>query len=334
MHNIAMLSAAHSHTQGYLRTINGRDDCRLTVIWDDMQERGERFVAEYGGEYSGDLDTTLARDDIDGFVICAENTRHLPLLKAAIPVGKPIFCEKPLSTDIGEAKEALGLIREHGTVVHMGYMQPFLPHMRGVMDYVNSGAVGKVTHARFRNAHSAAYGRRFDSPDRLWFGNPELAGGGAFMDMGTHAVHFLRTMLGPVEQVFSTVNNVSGIYSDVDDSGMALLRFENGCLATVEASWVHVGGPKGLEVTGSEGVLYDAGSNSFVRIDSSGDITPVPAGDERPSRVDRLVAVLEGNLSEKELNDDLVCAVDSVAIMASCYQSNEQGAWVDVPNIT
>jgi hypothetical protein len=41
----------------------------------------------------------------------------------------------------------------------------------------------------------AAYGRWFDSPDLAWFTDPTLAGGGAFMDMGTHAVHCLRSLI-------------------------------------------------------------------------------------------------------------------------------------------
>ena len=58
-----------------------------------------------------------------------------------------------------------------------------------------------------------------------------------------------------MEQVLATIENVSGIYPRVDDTGTALLRFTNGVLATVEASWVQTGGLSGLEITGSEGTL-------------------------------------------------------------------------------
>lgn len=333
MHQLAVLSAAHGHTRGYLKAIGEREDLAPAIIWDDTEERGQRFVEEYGGEYSGDLDAVLGRDDVDGFIICSENTRHLPLLRAAIPVGKPIFCEKPLATTTAETAEALALIREHGTVVHMGYFQPFSAGLQGVIAHVNSGALGKITHARYRNAHSAAYEQRFNSPDRIWFSNPDLAGGGAFMDMGTHAVHLLRTLLGSVTQVFATVSNVSGIYSDVDDNGLGLLRFENGCLGTVEASWVQRGGPKGLEVAGSNGVLFEHAEQGYVTSVSRAKVAPVPAGQERPTRVDRLIAAIEGNLSAEELEADLRCAVDAVAIMEACYQSSESGTWVDVQDL-
>ena len=333
MYRLAILSAAHGHTQGYLKAINDREDVGPAVIWDDVEERGRRFANEFKGEFCGDLDRTLNREDIDGFIICSENSRHLPLLKAALPTRKPVFCEKPLVTATADAAEVLSLIRESGSILHMGYFQPFSAEFQGIADLVHSGKLGKITHARYRNAHAAAYGRWFDSPDRIWFSDPELAGGGGFMDMGTHAVHLLRTLLGPVDQVFATVSNVSGIYPQVDDNGLGLLRFRSGCLATVDASWVQVGGPKGLEITGSAAVLFERPDRGYVTTASRNEYDPIPKGVARPTRVDRLIAAIEGDVPQDELDKDLQCAVDAVAIMEACYQSSESGRWEDVKDL-
>jgi predicted dehydrogenase len=333
MPNIAFLSTAHTHTKGFLKTVAEKENCNLVAIWDDMASRGQGFADEYGSDFSEDLDAVISRDDIDGFIICVENTRHLPLLKAAIPAGKPIFCEKPFTTTAAEASEALALIRQHNTVVHMGYFQPFSAAMQGVIAHVASGALGTVTHARYRNAHNAAYGRWFDSPELAWFHDPELAGGGAFMDMGTHAVHLMRTVLGPVEMVFATISNKSGIYTDVDDNGVAIFQFANGCVATIEGSWVQTGGLSGIEVVGSEATLFQHPEHGLVTTVPRRDPEPVAKGEEKPTRVDRLVAAIEGNISKEELDADLTCAADAVAIMEACYQSNESGGWVDVPSI-
>ena len=333
MVNLALLSAAHTHTKGFLKTIAEKDDCRLVALWDDMADRGQRYAAENNADYSGDLDAVIARDDVDGFIICAENTRHLPLLKAAIPAGKPIFCEKPFTTTAKDAAEALKLVRQHHTIVHMGYFQPFSAAMQGVIGHVASGTLGKITHARYRNAHHAAYGHWFDSPDLRWFADPDLAGGGAFMDMGTHAVHLLRTLLGPVDKVFAVISNKSGIYSDVDDNGVALFQFKGGCLATVEASWVQTGGLSGLEITGSQGTLFNHPQHGYVTGAPGKDAQPVLKGEDKPTRVDRLIAAVNGNLSAKEFDQDLQCAADAVAIMEACYNSNKTGGWVDVPSV-
>ncbi|MFH1566371.1 MAG: Gfo/Idh/MocA family oxidoreductase, partial [Gemmatimonadota bacterium] len=247
-------------------------------------------------------------------------------------VGKPIFCEKPFTSRATDAFAALALAQRHNTIVHMGYFQPFSAEMQGVIACVASGTLGRITHAHYRNAHHAAYGRWFDNPDVSWFTRPDLAGGGAFMDMGTHAVHRLRSVLGPVESVLATIGNASGIYPEVDDWGVALMRFASGALGTVEASWVQTGGlGGGFEITGSDGTLFEHPQQGYVVGVPGKDLRPVTKGSARPTQVDRLVAAITGALPRAELDADLLCAVDAVAIIEACYQSSRTGGWVDVP---
>lgn len=333
MIDIVMLSCGHVHTKGYCEAVAERDDCRLAAVWDDMPGRGQKFAADYGAEFTGDLAAAIARDGADGFIICAENARHLPLLEAAVPAGKPIFCEKPLTTSVADAREAAALIRKHGTTVLLGYFQPFSAEMQGVASLLAAGALGTVTHARYRNAHHAAYGRWFDAPEVSWFTDPELAGGGAFMDMGTHAIHAVRTLLGPVDSVWAKISNVSGQYPAVDDSGIAHLLFASGVTGTVEASWVQTGGIGGIEITGSEATLYKHPELGLVYAKPKEEPKAVEPAQAKPTRVDRLVAAIEGGLSGEELDADLAAAIDAVAIIEACYESSKTGGWTSVPRV-
>jgi predicted dehydrogenase len=333
MIRLALLSCAHVHTKGYCKAIAERDDASLAVVWDDVPERGRKYASEFGAEFCDDLEASVARDDVDGVIICAENTRHLPLLEAAVPAGKPVFCEKPLTTTVAGARKALALIRRHDTAVFLGYFQPFSPELQAAARLLDDGALGTVTHARYRNAHHAAYGRWFDSPDNAWFTDPELAGGGAFMDMGTHAVHAMRSLLGPAEQVWATIRNVSGEYPDVDDHGIAMVRFAGGVLGTIEAGWVQTGGPRGLEITGSRATLYNDPQRGHVVAEPGQDPVAMEPAPAKPTRVDRLVAVIRGELPASELAEDLAAAADAVAIVEACYESSRTGSWADVPSV-
>ncbi len=333
MPNIALLSAAHIHTKGFLKAIAEKPGCKLVGVWDDVADRGQRYAVEYGARFEPDLKWLLRSRDVDGFIICAENTRHLPLLKAAIPAKKPIFCEKPFVTTTAEARVAMRLIRKHGTIVHMGYMMPFEKTMRGAVKLLAEGALGTLTHMRIRNAHDAAYGRWFDSPDLAWFTDPDLAGGGAFMDLGTHAVHLARTVFGPVEKVCAAIGNVSHQYPRVDDYGLALFKFTSGVMGVVEASWIQRGGISWFEVAGSTSVLYDLPGKGLVTAAPKTEPVPVPPGEPRPTRVDRLIAAIEGTVSREELDADLASAVDAVAIMEACYKSARTGRWTDVAKV-
>ncbi len=328
--NIAFLSTAHIHTRAFLENLAATDDGRRAhTIWDDVPDRGRRYAGDSGARFVEDLDAVLEDPGIHGFVICAENTRHRPLLEKAIPTGKPVFCEKPLVTDPADLATLSKLLETHPTPVISGYFQPFSAEMQAASELVGEGAFGTVTRARFRNAHHAAYARWFDNPDLAWFHDPALSGGGAFMDMGTHAVHLLRTFFGPVSKVWAMIGNEAGVYPEVDDFGTAHLLFESGVRATVEAAWTQTGGIGGLEITGSEKSLWHNGTHYVVGKPGERPEALVPSR-ERPTRIDRLIALVRGEISEAEWRADLKACMDAVSIMTAAYRSSESGSWVTV----
>jgi predicted dehydrogenase len=331
MPRIAVLSTAHIHTRGFLKNLAaGADGRAIAAIWDDVADRGQRYATEFGTRYEGDLARLLADPAVDGFIICAENTRHLPLLARALPVGKPVFCEKPLTTRVDEARAVRRLLAAHPTPLLCGYYLPFHGPMTAVQRLLDDHAFGAITRVRCRNAHHAAYGRWFDSPDLAWFHDPALSGGGAFMDMGTHAIHLLRSLFGPVDQVWAEIANHSGAYPTCDDYGVAHLRFANGVLGTVEAGWTQTGGPGGLEIVGSAGALWHDGTG-YVRGGPGRKTAPVLPSAPRPNTVDRLVGVIRGEVTPGELARDLAAAMDAVAIMETAYASARHGTWTTVP---
>jgi myo-inositol 2-dehydrogenase / D-chiro-inositol 1-dehydrogenase len=324
---IAFVSTAHIHTRSFVENILQAQDGRsVCCVWDDVEERGRRYAESAHCRYEGDLASLIADPEVDGFIICAENTRHLPLLEQVLPAGKPVFCEKPLVTTAGELARVESLLRDHPVPLFCGYFQPFGGPMQAVAKLLREHAFGEVKRVRFRNAHHAAYGRWFDHPDLSWFTDPELAGGGAFMDLGTHAVHLLCSLFGPVSNVWATLANESGIYPKVDDTGVAHLVFENGILGTVEASWTQTGGIGGLEITGGEKALWHNGREYVIGKPGS-DPEPIASGEEKPTRTDRLVAVIRGEVDSRELEADLQATLEAVRIMEAAYRANASAGW-------
>jgi predicted dehydrogenase len=333
--NIAILSTAHIHTKDFISRLGkGTDGRKVYAIWDDVTDRGKRYAESCGARFVADLATLLADPQVDGFMICAENTRHFKLLEAALPLGKPVMCEKPLLTTSAEVASVKALLAKRATPLLSGYFQPFSGEMRAIAAMISAGELGTITSVRFRNAHHAAYGRWFDNPDLHWFTDPALAGGGAFMDMGTHAIHLLRSLFGPVEAVCATIANRSQQYPKVDDHGQAMLRFQPkngqpGILGTVEASWIHQGGPGGLEVQGTTAAIWHDGS-AYVLGKPGSPAKPITPVEARPANVDRLIAVIKNEIPQGELTADLEACCDAVVIMEAAYRSQGSGAFVSL----
>jgi predicted dehydrogenase len=331
MTRIAFLSTAHIHTKSFIENVLKATDGRtVAAVWDDVAERGRRYADMAKAPFVADLDTLLGDPSIDGFVICAENTRHLPLLKKALPTGKPVFCEKPLVTGTAELAEVKALLARYPTTLFCGYFQPFDGALLAAARLVRDGEFGQITRIRYRNAHHAAYGRWFDNPDLAWFLDPALSGGGAFMDMGTHALHCVRTLFGPVDEAFAIIGNHSAQYPTCDDYGIAHLKFANGILGTTEAAWTQTGGIGGLEITGSAKCLWNTPTGYVVGEPGKPPEPLVPVTPEPPTRMDRLVAAIRGELSAEVLKADLAACMDAVTIMEACYTSAREGRWTRV----
>lgn len=327
MTRLAFLSTAHIHTKDFLTTVTkGKVDADAHVIWDNVVSRGREFSETFGVPFSDDLNAVINDANVDGFVILSETTAHMPLLEAALATGKATFCEKPLAATAADAARIRSLVEEKGAILVSGYFQPFFARNRRVRELLSTGALGKVTHASFRNTHNAAYGRWFDTDALKWFTDKELAGGGALMDMGTHAVHLLLHLFGPVEKVFAQIENLSGIYTDVDDYGAIQLVFESGVLARAEAGWVQQGGPRGLEIFGAEKSIWASGSDLLMG-GSGEDPVPVEGGEARPDRIARLVAAMKGDIEQRELSEDLDACLQAVQVMDAAYRSAESGSW-------
>jgi len=317
--NLAFVSTAHIHTKGFIENVlQAGDGRRVAAVWDDVPERGRRYAAMAGAPFAESLDAVVGDAAVDGFVICAENTQHLHLLRKVLPVGKPVMCEKPLLAEPQGLEEVLALAGQSGSVLMSGYFMPFSAGMQGVADFLGTEAAGKPRRIRMINAHHAAYGRWFDSADLAWFTQPGLSGGGAFMDMGTHALHAVRSLFGPGRVVAADIRNLSGQYPAVDDAGVAVLALDCGAQAVVEAMWIRQGGAHGLEIQTTTGAIVESGEG-YVFQAPGREAVKIPPGRERPTRIDRLVAAIRGELAAEELRADADAVADAVRWMAQAY---------------
>jgi len=119
-------------------------------------ERNKKMVEDHyarksGGSYKG-CDTTgdfreiLARDDIDAVVISTPDHWHAATVIASAEAGKDIYCEKPLSQTIAEARAMVNAVRKYDRVFQTGSMQRSDWHFRLGCELVRNGYIGELRH--------------------------------------------------------------------------------------------------------------------------------------------------------------------------------------------
>ena len=255
MLRIAMLSFAHVHANGYARQVIENPEAELQCIWDDDPVRGETASEKFGVPYIADLEEVVSRSDVDAVVINAYTSQHPWVIKAAIAHGKHVFTEKALAIATQDADEIVKLVHESGIKFMISLPSRTRPEILFMKEALDKGWLGKITMMRARVAHSAALDVWF-TPERHndWFGDAELAGGGALFDLGCHTVDVMRWFMGKPKRMTSIIQNFSGTYN-VDDNSVIAVEFENGALGILDTAFVHRAGPNPMEIYGTDGYI-------------------------------------------------------------------------------
>lgn len=155
---------------------------------------------------------------------------HAEQAIAALERGKAVFCQKPLGRNGDETRRVVEAARAHDRLLGVDLSYRFTKAMQAVRALVTSGAIGEVYAADlvFHNAYG---------PDKPWFYDARLAGGGCVIDLGIHLADMAPWTLGfpQVGRVTSRLFHHGG--HDVEDFATAMLDLGNGAVATLACSW-------------------------------------------------------------------------------------------------
>lgn len=134
------------------------------------------------------LDALLACD-LDGLVIATPSALHAEQALAALRRGIAVFCQKPLARTAAETRALIGAARRADLLLGVDLSYRWTEAARAIQALISAGRLGRI-HAVDLLFHNA-YG-----PDKPWFRQPALSGGGCLIDLGTHLVDLTLWLLG------------------------------------------------------------------------------------------------------------------------------------------
>ncbi|MFN3522507.1 MAG: Gfo/Idh/MocA family protein [Phenylobacterium sp.] len=177
----------------------------------------------------------------EGVVIATPSALHAAQAVAALEAGAAVFCQKPLGRTQHEAAQVVGAARRADRLLQVDLSYRRTAAMQAISRAVREGQLGRVfaVDLTFHNAYG---------PDKAWFYDPVLAGGGCLMDLGVHLVDLALWVLG-YPQVVEASGALArggaawrGPDDGVEDFATASLRLAGGCIVRVTTSWrLHAG---------------------------------------------------------------------------------------------
>jgi predicted dehydrogenase len=197
---------------------------------------------------------------IDFVSIATPNHTHFEIAKAFAEAGFNVMCDKPMTFDLKQAEELADVVKRTGVVFAVTHNYTGNALVRQARDMVQAGELGEINAVRAFYIQGWLRTRleKENQKQALWRSDPKRSGAaGCFGDIGTHAYNLSRFITGLLPEQVSCVLKTFEAGRQLDDYGIAAVRYQNGALGTVTASQISHGRENDLwiEVDGTKGAL-------------------------------------------------------------------------------
>ena len=203
------------------------------------------------GNWKEMLEAESARKDrVDLVTVATPNETHFEISKAFLEKGFHVFCEKPLTTDLEDAKTLVKTARKLNRVNAVNFGYSGYPLVRQMRATIQRGELGKirVVFAEFAGGFFADAADA-DNPRVRWRFDPKQAGVSAVTaDAGIHALHMACFVTGQRVSSLSAdfANFVEGRV--LEDDSMVSFRMDGGTVGRLWTSGLAVGRAHGLRI--------------------------------------------------------------------------------------
>jgi predicted dehydrogenase len=247
----------------------------LVSVADPEPGRARAAADQYGfARATDDWRDLVADPDVRAVSVTAPNFLHREIGVAVAEAGKHLWIEKPVGLTAADARAVAAAAVRAGVQCTVGFNYRNAPAVARARELIDGGAIGTVTHARFRLfSDYAAHPHGALS----WRFERERGGNGVLGDLASHGIDLARYLLGEIEALVADTavviphrpvpSGAGSHYAIVDGGALravenedylgCLLRFAGGARGTLEASRVSVGEQNnyGFEIHGTKGRL-------------------------------------------------------------------------------
>src|SRR5690349_6024053 len=210
--------------------------------------KAKAFATKWGYEsIETDWRKLIDRKDIDLIDIAAPNNVHSEIAIAAAKAGKMILCEKPLALNGPEAEAMVKAVEKAKVPNMVWYNYRRVPAVTLAKQLIDEGRLGRIFHYRAKFLQDWTISKELpQGGEGLWRLDVEVAGSGVTGDLLAHCIDTAIWLNGPIKEVTAMTetfirerkHTLHGRVEPVgiDDASAFLCRFQNGSLATFEAT--------------------------------------------------------------------------------------------------
>ncbi len=178
-----------------------------------------------------DAAALIADPDVNAVYVATPPSTHRQFALMSIAAGKSVYVEKPMAMNAAECEDIVRAGQAADVPVFVAYYRRALPRFAKVRELLfDARAIGAPCIVN-TVLHQPLHPRYRNSGERHWHVNPDISGGGLFMDLGCHTLNLLDWLFGPITAASGQASNQGGAYAPEDTVAMSF-AFESGVLGT------------------------------------------------------------------------------------------------------
>jgi myo-inositol 2-dehydrogenase/D-chiro-inositol 1-dehydrogenase len=220
----------------------------LKTICARNADKAQAFAAQWGYEnWVSDWRKLVDDKAIDVIDIASPNDTHMEIAIAAAQAGKMVMCEKPLGRSAAESKKMVDAVEKAGVANMVWYNYRRVPAVTLAKQLIDEGRLGKIFHYRAKFLQDWTISKDLPQGGQgLWRLDVGVAGSGVTGDLLAHCIDTAMWLNGGISRVSGMTetfikerhHNITGKMERVgiDDASLFLARFDNGSLASFEAT--------------------------------------------------------------------------------------------------
>ena len=230
---------------------------RLEMVAATSLASAESYRDMYGfARAAENWEALVADPKVEAIVIATPQESHRPIAEAAMALGKPVLCEKPLADTIENSRAMVEGAEAAGIINMMGFNYIRTPASQYVRKLLEEEAIGRVTW--FRGEMTEDF---LADPALPHTWRCEGVANGNMGDLAPHPINAALALMGPIASVSATVETVhnerpGGTVTN-DDHAQIMCRFTSGVMGHIYSSRVATGRKMGYayEIHGDKGAI-------------------------------------------------------------------------------
>ncbi len=229
-------------------------DSALVAVMRRTSHLAEDYARRHGvPRWYDDAQALIDDPEVDAVYIATLPDSHKDYALMVAAAGKPVYVEKPMALNYAECETMIAACRSAGVPLFVAYYRRMLPRFLKVKEIVDTGVIGEVRSVNI-TLHRRLRPAQIDPARPVWRVQPEVSGGGHFVDLGSHTLDFLDYALGPIGRAQGLAVNQAGLYA-AEDQVAATFEFENGVLGTGSWCFTTFRNLDRTEIIGSSGLV-------------------------------------------------------------------------------